>query len=303
PPRGKKEECSIDQILDAKEYYQPLLNLTMSYANKGWHKEAIVTVLETAFKGALKSRPDQDMEVYEERFKSIGRMTDSAIGKVRSESKGKITTLAQLDREYEITKEDTSNINTQWAYKGIIHEGAIVTIAAPAGGGKTGIFFYGICPAMVKNGYDVRYVDMDSPAKDFEQMRGFAAENNFKVYNPDLKTGMSISEFMKSLDDISHQSSDLSGSVFVIDTMKKVAELMRKQHTADLYKLFYRLSTQGATIILLGHTNKYKSDGELIFEGVGDVMSDTHDLIYLYSYRPNDREQIASFYLSPPARS
>jgi hypothetical protein len=45
------------------------------------------------------------------------------------------------------------------------------------------------------------------------------------------------------------------------------------------------ITVKGATICLLGHTNKYKGeDGNQIFEGTADLRNDLDELIYLDSF-------------------
>jgi hypothetical protein len=76
----------------------------------------------------------------------------------------------------------------------------------------------------------------------------------------------------------------------IFDTLKKFTDLMNKGGTRNFFKLMRALTQRGATVLLLGHTNKYKaSDGNLMFEGVGDVRTDVDELIYIDS-APKDAE-------------
>ena len=74
---------------------------------------------------------------------------------------------------------------------------------------------------------------------------------------------------------------DLTGWVFIIDTLKKVADLMSKGSVKAFYQLARKLANLGATVVLLGHANKHRDkDRNLVFEGVGDVRSDSDELIF-----------------------
>ncbi len=54
-----------------------------------------------------------------------------------------------------------------------------------------------------------------------------------------------------------------------------------KGSVKNFYQLARKLANLGATVVLLGHANKYRDkEGNLVFEGTGDVRSDTDELIY-----------------------
>jgi hypothetical protein len=57
---------------------------------------------------------------------------------------------------------------------------------------------------------------------------------------------------------------------------------MSKGGARAFFSLLRALTQRGATIVVLGHTNKHLGqDGKPVFEGVGDVRNDTDELIYL----------------------
>jgi hypothetical protein len=59
--------------------------------------------------------------------------------------------------------------------------------------------------------------------------------------------------------------------------------------------LLRSLTGKGATIVALGHTNKYKdSDGKPIYEGTGDIRSDADELIYLIPQKHDDKSMTVS---------
>lgn len=70
---------------------------------------------------------------------------------------------------------------------------------------------------------------------------------------------------------------------------------MSKNSTKPFFRLLRQLISLGATIVLLGHANKYRdSEGNLIFEGVGDIQSDTDALIYFESMRGVDGDNVTT---------
>lgn len=91
-----------------------------------------------------------------------------------------------------------------------------------------------------------------------------------------------MNNVIEQLYQLNESDVDCSNIVFFFDTLKKMTAVINKNRAAELYKLMRALSGKGMTIVLLGHTNKYKdSDGRLIYEGTGDLRSDLDDLIYL----------------------
>jgi hypothetical protein len=88
---------------------------------------------------------------------------------------------------------------------------------------------------------------------------------------------------------------NLSGHVFIFDTLKKMTDVINKSSAKRLLRLLRSLTAKGATIILLAHTNKYKdSDGKPVYEGTGDMRSDVDELIYLIPEKNPDGSMTVS---------
>jgi len=63
--------------------------------------------------------------------------------------------------------------------------------------------------------------------------------------------------------------------IIIIDTVKKFVDVMSKKETRHFLQLMRKITLSGGTVVLLGHTNKITPQTkELVFEGVGDFMSD-----------------------------
>lgn len=156
----------------------------------------------------------------------------------------------------------------------------ILVVVAMSGGGKTTYFFWHVAKLLAKKGNTVLYLDNDSATSDHASMREFAERYGFSFLNPDANVGTSVDELKMTLLEIANADSDLSGWVVIIDTLKKFSNLMAKEAVKEFFKLCRRLTTRGATVVLLAHANKYRNaEGHLIPEGVGDIRSDTDDLI------------------------
>jgi archaellum biogenesis ATPase FlaH len=181
-----------------------------------------------------------------------------------------------------VTEEYVSKLGKEeFLYDDLLIKSHVVTVIAMPGGAKTTYFYYRVAPELAKKKLKIWYIDADSPASDHKRMKATADKYGFKFINPDVNAGTTMDGLLKTLRDIADSHVDLTGWVFIIDTLKKVADLMSKGSVKNFYQLARKLANLGATVVLLGHANKYRDkEGNLVFEGTGDVRSDTDELIY-----------------------
>lgn len=105
---------------------------------------------------------------------------------------------------------------------------------------------------------------------------------------PDYAQGGSMDKVVEGLRWTAAQPNvDLSNRVLIFDTLKKMTDVIQKKEAKQLFTTLRALTAKGATVVCLAHTNKYKVEGEHIFEGTGDIKSDCDDLVYLESL-PDD---------------
>lgn len=184
--------------------------------------------------------------------------------------------------EFEVCRRYVDKLGKEEAlYPDLIIKRHVLTIIAMSGGGKTTFFYYHVAPKLADEGLKVYYVDADSPASEHRRMKDVADTHGFKFLNPDANEGSSMEKILKTFKAIADGSTDLDGWVVFFDTLKKCADLMSKTSVKEFYKLARKLAGRGATVILLGHANKFRDkSGNLVFEGVGDVRSDTDELIF-----------------------
>jgi KaiC/GvpD/RAD55 family RecA-like ATPase len=170
----------------------------------------------------------------------------------------------------------------------IIRQHITVIVALP-GGGKTTFFYRHVAPELARRGLTVWYLDADSPASEHKEMKALADEHGFKFLNADANVGTSIDGLKTTLMQIAETDSDLAHMVFMFDTTKKFTNLMSKDSVKEFFAMCRKLTARGATIVLLAHANKYKStEGHLIPEGVGDIKSDTDELIIFERAKNSD---------------
>ena len=191
--------------------------------------------------------------------------------------------------EFELTDAEVKEISSpEWIYDNLIISSHIVTIPAEPNGGKTTIMLH-VAKEMVKEGYDVFYVNVDTSGGDAKPMVEYAKESGFKLMLPDMKHGKSIVDLSNKLVEMIESESRFEKTVFIFDTLKKFADVISKRNAKQVYSGFRKLTAKGVTIILLAHTNKYTdNDGKPIYEGTGDIRSDTDELIYLIPQKHDD---------------
>jgi len=184
--------------------------------------------------------------------------------------------------------------HSKFIIDGLIPENHLIAIVGPPGAGKTTIT-QALSADMVKAGFKVIYVNADIAAGDASDFRLQCMKHGVIPLFPDMKVGRSMVDVVKSLEATNHEAANLTGSVFVIDTLKKACDVINKGAVKRLLCLFRALTGKGATVIVLGHTNKYDGpDGKPIFEGTGDIKSDVDELIYLVPHKNDDGSMTVS---------
>lgn len=171
--------------------------------------------------------------------------------------------------------------NMKFLYPGLLVSNSILTVIAASGSGKTAFFFFHVAPHLASQGYDVHYFDADSPVHDHKKMADAAKRGRFQFANPTTKRGAKEIDVLKHLQAYVNAGANFKKKIFIFDTLKKYVDLMRKESVKDFFRLMRDSTALGATVVLLGHKNKKDhKDGSPIFEGVGDVKSDSDDLIF-----------------------
>ena len=185
--------------------------------------------------------------------------------------------------EFEVTLEEAEQYDDpEWAYENLIIKGHMSVIVAEPNAGKTTIFMNEVCPKLVQEGYEVIYINADVGQADSKSMVSHAKDNGYRLLLPDMKAGLSMNHFVESITWANDNGKAFPNHVFIFDTLKKMTDVIVKSHAKELFILLRSMTAKGATIVTLGHTNKYKdTDGNPMYEGTGDVRSDFDELIYL----------------------
>lgn len=77
------------------------------------------------------------------------------------------------------------------------------------------------------------------------------------------------------------ENGSAAGTVVVIDTLKKFANLMDKKNSTEFSQVCRQFTVAGGTIIALGHTTKHSNeDGTPRYQGTTDILED-FDAVYV----------------------
>lgn len=172
----------------------------------------------------------------------------------------------------------------------LVISGQVTVIASKPGCGKTSLLM-DACADIVREGYNVLYVNMDCGAADIGYWAELARDGGFKLATPQFNGSTGIEHFLTLLANLLDSEHELSETVIVIDTLKKITDMMNKSRAKASMSLLRALSARGVTVICAAHCNKHLNDGALVFEGVGDIEADCDNLIYLES---GERDQVGN---------
>jgi hypothetical protein len=148
-----------------------------------------------------------------------------------------------------------------------------------SGSGKTLVILSDIRKSILDKtikGEDVVYVNLDDSARGLAEKAEILAEPKIKM----------IKEFDLMILHSMIYEHVAKGKVIIIDTAKKIVNLMDKAQVADLMKRLKIFTHAGGTVILIAHANKnLGTDGLPILEGVGDLKNDADCVVRVQRHK------------------
>ena len=204
------------------------------------------------------------------------------------------STIDDLISLFEVTEEDVAHIKAAtFLYKQVLPKGHLIAIVGKPGAGKTTVMEY-VCSKIEEN---ILYINADVSATDLPEAKRRAGVGGYKLLAPDSKSGLSIVDVVNILERISIGDEDLSDTVIIIDTLKKITPVISKHAAASSYSMLRALTGRGATVICLGHCNKYPdADGYPVYEGTSDLRSDFDELALLHGLKGDYGKVTTSLY-------
>jgi hypothetical protein len=197
-----------------------------------------------------------------------------------------------------ITKEMVDKVeSTEIIWRKALVKGHVNLWVAPSNGGKT-LLASLAARELSDIGYKVYYMQEDAAVGDLKEMQQQAEEHEYRLVSSVLGE-TNTDEILDDLRKWTNSDINLSEYVLIFDTLKKFSEVMNKDRSKQFFKLMRTLTVRGATVLLLGHSNKnLTNDGKLIFEGVGDNRNDVDELMYIHSLVSDSSNRI-TFTITP----
>tara|TARA_R110000772_G_scaffold267274_1_gene390890 strand:- start:4199 stop:5329 length:1131 start_codon:yes stop_codon:yes gene_type:complete len=195
--------------------------------------------------------------------------------------------------EFELSQEEIDMmLDAEFIIPDLAISSQITVVAGKPGCGKTTIL-----TSELRNltDYNIMYINMDCGAADVKHWRRLADEGGYRLITPQFNGAAAISQLMDNLARLSSSDVSLARYIIVIDTLKKVGDLMNKGAVKRLMGMLRALTAKQATVICAAHVNKHRDpSGKLVFEGVGDIEADCDNLLYLEKAEEPDGTKITT---------
>jgi hypothetical protein len=282
---GVDVEQAIEQILSGEHFHDPLLRLSARYAQQGMHQGDVVQTLYGYMKGSKERGSDR----WESHWKDIPRMVKTAYLKYGTPISAHAKALEEIEGENVserlwrlcgVTQEKADAIGKgTYRFLKVVPAGQFMVVVGPPNGGKTALAEY-MAARMTGR---ATYINMDIPSTHVPAAYAYAQKGGYKLICPDMEPGVSIQDVVTLLRGAANSDEDLSEDTFIIDTLKKITDVMSKSDSMDMYKLLRALTGRGATVLCLAHTLKYQggegNDKWYAYEGVGDMRADCDAMV------------------------
>jgi len=123
------------------------------------------------------------------------------------------------------------------------------------------------------DGKDVFYVNADDNYKGLIHKGKLAVKHGFMMLAPGHK-GFKADQLPRYLEKMI-QAGDVSGKIFILDTVKKFTDLMSKDKASKFGESVRRFISHGGTVIMLAHVNKWRDEnGKVVYSGTTDLVDD-----------------------------
>jgi len=197
--------------------------------------------------------------------------------------------ILNLIYQYETSDEMVKKLeDTVLIWGKFLYQGHFCVICSAPNAGKSTLARK-IAKDLAAEGFEVAYINVDASGSDIKAHHEESKKCGYRVIAPDLHTGAGVADVTKGLEGLAKSGEDFSQLVLILDTLKKFVDVIQKGQAKKFYATLRSLTTKGATVLILSHTNKYNnSDGKPVFEGTGDLRADVDELVYLVSARADE---------------
>lgn len=136
------------------------------------------------------------------------------------------------------------------------------------------------------DGHNVIYINADDSASGMAEKATILDDVGAHTLSPGYR-GFELSDLAPALEQMA-QNGSAKGMLVIIDTLKKIADLMSKKECAEFGKVARNFSLKGGSILGLAHTNKNRGhSGRLVYAGTSDILED-FDCAYMLEERGSE---------------
>jgi len=139
------------------------------------------------------------------------------------------------------------------------------------------------------------YLNLDDTSMGLYEKVVISEEYGFNMITEGYKD-FSANEFIGHIRELIEKD-QAKGTIIILDTLKKFAEIMKKDKCKDFGIDIRNFVLKGGTLLALAHTNKNKRDGKLVPDGTNDIPAD-FDCVYVIDTVSHDNgtgEKVVEF--------
>lgn len=178
----------------------------------------------------------------------------------------------------------------------LVLRGQFTVFYADANVGKTLIMLRLVTQAITAGRIDagnVMYFNLDDGAAGVLEKGEIAEKFGFHQ----MATGfcdLSLEAFNSALND-TIRAKEASGTLLILDTLKKFTDVMNKSESSAFGQLMRTYTAAGGTVLVLGHTNKNpNAHGKPVPGGTSDIPQDA-DCVYTMAAEDKDGQRVVTF--------
>jgi hypothetical protein len=138
------------------------------------------------------------------------------------------------------------------------------------------------------------YLNMDDHATGLLEKAQLASDFGFHML-ADGHKGFEAKTFAVAMSKMI-ETGTASGTVVILDTLKKFVDTMHKGKTRDFTRAIRKFVLRGGTVVALSHTNKKPGvDGKPVYAGTSDVVDDFDCAVYLSEVPDGGTAKVVEF--------
>lgn len=205
---------------------------------------------------------------------------------------GGFLALGTTFEEFEALEEKAKNAKTFG--HGMFETGSVSMVVAPSEVGKTAFVLRAVVDDTKSghlDGSKIIHINLD------DGMLPFIEKGKYLLNHGIKSTNTMSSEMFNSMLESSITDGTADGVILIVDTTKKMFDVMNKTATVDALKRWRGFTNAGGTIIGIGHTNKEREGFNTAFSGTADLLQDV-DRFYMFERLSQKTDEVQTIQIN-----